>query len=85
MRFLGEEHDLADTGWDDPAIALLWRYNQHYFDDLNATGAPARRARHDALIQRWCGENPPGHGTAWAPYPTSLRIVNWIKCLPRRR
>jgi uncharacterized heparinase superfamily protein len=31
------------------------------------------------LIQRWIAENPPGRGTAWEPYPTSKRIVNWIK------
>jgi len=31
------------------------------------------------LIQRWIDENEPGHGNGWEPYPTSLRIVNWIK------
>src|SRR5450759_4718040 len=24
-------------------------------------------------------ENPPGQGNGWEPYPTSLRIVNWVK------
>ncbi|MES3013533.1 MAG: alginate lyase family protein, partial [Pseudomonadota bacterium] len=79
LRFLAEEHGLADIGWDDPGIALLWRYNQHYFDDLNAMGAAARGDWHRALVERWRADNPPGHGTAWAPYPTSLRIVNWVK------
>lgn len=79
MRFLAEEHDLAEIGWDAPGIALLWRYNQHYFDDLNAAGAQARRDWHRALVECWLAENPPGHGTAWAPYPVSLRIVNWVK------
>lgn len=79
MNFLGEEHDLADIGWDEAGIALLWRYNLHYFDDLNAFGAPSRREWHRALVQRWLAENPPGRGTAWAPYPVSLRLVNWIK------
>ncbi len=79
MRFLAEEHDLADVGWDAPGIALLWRYNQHYFDDLNAAGAVARREWHRALVQRWLAENPPALGTAWAPYPGSLRLVNWVK------
>lgn len=76
---LGEEHDLADVGWDDPALPLLWRYNQHYFDDLNAQDAVSRLHWHRALVARWCAECPPGRGTAWAPYPTSLRIVNWLK------
>jgi uncharacterized heparinase superfamily protein len=78
-QLLAEEHELADIGWDDPALPLLWRYHQHYFDDLNAHDAAARRAWHVALIERWLAANPPGCGTAWAPYPTSLRIVNWIK------
>jgi uncharacterized heparinase superfamily protein len=79
MRFLGVEHDLGDVGWDDPQLPLLWRYNQHYFDDLNAAGAAARSDWHRALVARWLADNPPARGTAWAPYPTSLRIVNWVK------
>lgn len=68
-----------DTGWDDPARARLWRYNLHYFDDLNAQDATTRRDWHIALIKRWIDENSPGHGTGWEPYPTALRMVNWIK------
>ena len=79
LRFLNEEHDLAQVGWDDPAVALLWRYNLHYFDDLNASGTVLRRDDQRALVQRWLDENPPGRGTAWAPYPVSLRSVNWLK------
>ncbi|MCW5632668.1 MAG: alginate lyase family protein [Rubrivivax sp.] len=79
LRFLGVEHDLEEVGWDDETLPLLWRYNQHYFDDLNAEGAEGRREWHRALVARWITENPPGRGTAWAPYPVSLRIVNWIK------
>lgn len=79
MRLLGVTHDLDEVGWDDPALPLLWRYNQHYFDDLNAIDAAARRDWHRTLVARWLAANPPAHGTAWAPYPVSLRIVNWIK------
>jgi uncharacterized heparinase superfamily protein len=79
MRFLGEEHELAQVGWDDTDLALLWRYNQHYFDDLNAAGAAVRQPWHRALVQRWIADNAAGRGTAWASYPTSLRIVNWVK------
>lgn len=78
-RLLNVEHDLDAIGWDDPALPLLWRYHQHYFDDLNAQAASARGHWHRTLLDRWIRENPPGLGTAWAPYPTSLRIVNWIK------
>jgi hypothetical protein len=60
----------------------LWLYNLHYFDDLNAQGAAATRVPwHRALLQRWVLENPPTGGNGWEPYPTSLRIVNWVKWL----
>ena len=81
MRFLGEERDLDAHGWDDASLAKLWRYNQHYFDDLCADGADGRAAWHRELIARWMRECAPGRGTAWEPYPSSLRIVNWIKWL----
>jgi len=77
--FLNEVHDLKDVGWDNPAVGKLWRYNLHYFDDLNAQGSTARTSWHQTLLQRWVRENPPGVGTGWEPFPTSLRIVNWVK------
>lgn len=79
FRFLNEEHLLTDIGWDSPNIEKLWRYNLHYFDDLNAEGAEFRTGWHRELLARWVAENPPAGGTAWEPYPTSVRIVNWIK------
>lgn len=79
FRFLNEVRDLPAAGWDDPAVEKLWRYNLHYFDDLNARDAAARSAWHPALVERWIRENPPASGSGWEPYPTSLRIVNWIK------
>jgi hypothetical protein len=79
--FLNEERDLDLHGWDDKRLAKLWRYNQQYFDDLCAFDATERTEWHRALIARWMRECPPGQGTAWEPYPTSLRIVNWIKWL----
>lgn len=80
MRFLNVERDLAGPAdWDDPAVDKLWRYNLHYFEDLTASGHAGRSAWHSALLDRWVRENPPGFGTAWEPYPTSLRIVSWIK------
>lgn len=77
--FLNDAHCLSDVGWDNPALEKLWRYNLHYFDDLNAVGSEHRTAWHRALLQRWVRENRPTEGTPWEPYPTSLRIVNWIK------
>ena len=76
---LNDVRDLTPSTWDDPSLEKLWRYNLHYFDDLNALDAHSRKHWHIALLLRWVQENPPGSGTAWEPYPTSLRIVNWIK------
>ena len=79
FSFLNETRNLGVKGWDDDALSKLWRYNLHYFDDLNAAGAEHRIKWHEDLISRWIAENRPGQGTGWEPYPASLRIVNWIK------
>jgi uncharacterized heparinase superfamily protein len=79
FRFLNEVQDLRSVGWDDPSTGKLWRYNLHYFDDLNARDCAGRAVWHEDLVFKWVRENPPGLGTAWEPYPTSLRIVNWVK------
>src|SRR5581483_3577320 len=80
FRFLGVERRIAEArDWDRADWPALWRYNAHYFDDLVATDAESRSAWHEALIARWMAENPPARGIGWDPYPTSLRIVNWIK------
>ena len=77
--FLGEYGTLDEDGWDNPERSKLWRYNQHYFDDLNAQQAAERHEWHAALITRWIKENPAPTGSGWEPYPLSLRIVNWVK------
>lgn len=77
--FLNEPGALDEIGWDGGQCEKLWRYNQHYFDDLNAVDAEARRVWHMALIEDWIAHNPPGHGNGWEPYPLSLRVVNWVK------
>ena len=75
--FLNEKGSLSD--WNDPERQKLWLYNLHYFDDLNSRDGPDRREQHERLIDRWIDENPPIDGNGWEPYPTSLRLVNWVK------
>jgi len=77
--FLNQSGKVSDLGWDGPEREKLWRYNQHYFDDLNAKGAQDRGKWHRPLLDSWVHQNPPPIGIGWEPYPTSLRIVNWIK------
>jgi uncharacterized heparinase superfamily protein len=80
FRFLGEEHHVACGGdWNDRSRPALWLYNAHYFDDLVADGASTRADLHRRMVSRWIEENPPGTGVGWDPYPTSLRIANWVK------
>ncbi len=79
FRFLGISGELDEIRWDGSERDKLWRYNQHYFDDLNAEGADERGGWHKSLLKDWIDYNPPGNGSGWEPYPTSLRIVNWIK------
>lgn len=81
MHFLGRAGTIGELGWSGPGVSLLWRYNQHYFDDLAAMGADHRGVWHRALISRWMAENPPAAGPGWDPYPISLRLVNWSKWL----
>ena len=80
FRFLNEEHRIASAAdWSNPWWDALWVYNLHYFDDLCAVGAAERADWHRSLMARWIAENPVGRGCGWDSYPTSLRIVNWIK------
>ena len=78
--FLHEKFNLKEVGWDNPHITKLWRYNLHYFEYLMQDDI---RKNHDdiqyEIIENWLDTNTIGKGTAWEPYPTSLRIINWIK------
>lgn len=79
FRFLNETGKLEVIGWDCEQRSKLWRYNQHYFDDLNAKAASERFEWHRLILLGWVSDNPVGEGSGWEPYPTSLRIVNWVK------
>ena len=81
--FLNQLGSLSTLGWNGTdkvdVVSKLWRYNQHYFDDLNAVNSVERSEWHIDLLKGWVADNPPGVGVGWDPYPTSLRIVNWVK------
>jgi uncharacterized heparinase superfamily protein len=79
FNFLNKTGCLSELGWNGSQREVLWRYNQHYFDDLNSIDSELRCEWHLLLIKSWIKENAPGNGIGWDPYPTSLRIVNWIK------
>lgn len=81
FTFLNETYNLSEVGWDNNNISKLWRYNLHYFDyllqDKNVSNIQIK-CQID-LIENWISNNAFGKGTAWEPYPTSVRIINWIK------
>lgn len=80
FRFLSETRDLEQVGWEAAMMPTLWRYNLHYFDFLDTI--PPGSADTEAatlLMHAWVEACVPGTVIAWDPYPTSLRIVNWLK------
>jgi uncharacterized heparinase superfamily protein len=80
FTFLSEVNQLSLVGWDNPSQSKLWRYNLHYFDCLNQLEFENEEVElQNNIISKWIRENPFGKGTGWEPYPTSLRIINWIK------
>jgi len=79
FNFLNESHSLENVTWGGKNIEKLWLYNLHYFDDLNAINNHDRLSWHVELLNNWIEINSPGVGCGWDSYPTSLRIVNWIK------
>jgi uncharacterized heparinase superfamily protein len=80
FRFLNVARRCTNAAdWRNADTHALWIYNLHYFDDLNAVAATDRRLWHERLLDRWLAENPPAAGIGWDAYPTSRRIVNWIK------
>ena len=70
-------------GWNDESLELLWRYNLHYFDYIHSTCSTCSTWLN--FIEKWIVDNPRGSFPGWDPYPTSLRIVNWVKWLNRSR
>ncbi len=64
-------------------VERLWTYNLNYFDFLWELIANNQDPCDDfafgkRLILHWIGNNKCKYDLPWDPYPTSLRIVNWI-------
>ena len=77
--FLNLEGDLREVGWGGAGKDRLWKYNLHYFDYLLSEDSTEKVEWHRTLINDWILKNPAFKGVGWESYPTSLRIVNWIK------
>ena len=81
FNFLNKTMSLSKINWNghDETISKLWRYNQHYFDYLNTVNSSTYHKYHLKILENWVKENKNFKGVGWEPYPSSLRIVNWIK------
>ncbi len=83
FKFLNKERSLGwPVDWNAAGCSHLWQYNLHYFDYLHQQGID--RSTGFELIRNWIKGHPvKENGVGWEPYPTSLRLVNWIKfCSP---
>lgn len=88
FTFVGHTHTLPEVDWRARHVSHLWNYNFHYFDyarDLawawRETGDRAWAEAFEDLVLSWIRGTDPGRGDGWSPYPTSLRIVNWLYAL----
>jgi uncharacterized heparinase superfamily protein len=80
FKFLNETNNIKIVDWDGKNTSKLWQYNLHYFDCLlQSNSTSTNQVEQIRLIENWIDNNPFGMGTGWEPYPTSLRIINWIK------
>ena len=66
-----------DSDWTEHHENDLWTYNLHYFDGLIRENSNFDRNLY--LIHSWIQKNHVNASKGWDSYPTSLRLVNWIK------
>ena len=79
--FLNKKKDIClEKDWNNKKLSKLWLYNLHYFDDLNSKiQSSYKNELRVKLVNQWIDNNTSFYGIGWEPYPTSIRIVNWIK------
>lgn len=85
FHFLSHEERFETPAWNRRHVSRLWNYHFHYFDyarDLawayRQTGDGRYPAAFASLALSWIRETDGGIGDGWDPYPTSVRLVNWI-------
>lgn len=74
------------VAWTPEDKTFLWRYNLHYFEYAYELGVEYLAEKDEKkyllfkrLVTDWSENNTIRSSIGWDPYPTSLRIVNWIK------
>ena len=79
LKILNTSYDLRKNGWDSKKFPKLLIYNVHYFEYILCQNKKPSKNFEQNLILDWIKKNPIGKTIGWDSYPTSLRIVNWIK------
>ncbi|RUO37113.1 heparinase [Aliidiomarina taiwanensis] len=79
FEFLNRAAKLNAETWQAEEQSLLWHYNLHYFDHLNAKNNEHTVEDEAELLLLWWQFHKPLQGIAWDPYPSSLRAVNLCK------
>jgi hypothetical protein len=76
---------VSRLAWHTRPYGRLWNYHLHYFDYGADLGWAYREAHDPACAERfariaedWLAHNPVGTGDGWDPFPTSVRIANWV-------
>jgi uncharacterized heparinase superfamily protein len=87
FAFLGTCRRLQSIDWGEEYENLLWTYHLHYFDYARDLAHAYRETSDDRYLQTfktlvldWISRCSP-RSAGWQPYPTSLRIVNWVYSL----
>ena len=76
LNLLNQSYSYAHGwDWDAQDRSALWQFNLNYFHYIHAWSPEVA----EKVCADWIAANPLGHEPAWHPYPTSLRIINWIK------
>lgn len=83
FKFLNISYEFKNKiDWDYPNIGKLWTYNLNYFEYLNQSNSEKYTKDFNHLIDDFIYLLPKLKN-ANEPFPTSLRIINWIKYLIR--
>ena len=74
-----EDEVTKSSIWNDKTKPKLWLYNLHYFDFLNSKSSNPQNLLLYSILESWISANTNKKEIAWDPYPTSLRVINWVK------
>lgn len=85
FSFLNHAEQLPVIDWRKRYVSHLWSYNLHYFDYAPVlarayieTRDPCFLSALESLVTTWIDSTADGKADGWEPYPTSVRVINWI-------